>query len=378
MNSRISPIVSHLSLATDCGSRDGCVTAAAYADTEAEYKCVRSRVGIGDLNHYAKIHVAGDTALDLLNYVILTDVARLPINQLQATVLLNDDGSPCAEAFVANYGDHFLVLGEGIAAATLFARLAGLADSRFVGAIVTDQTEALGLLGLDGPFSWELLKAFMGVSVIGTRYLEILADQALDGVPFTLYRAGKTGEYGYMLLTSADKSAELWDKLCELGKRFEMLPLGYRVIDLCKLENRFMSQHHEGSQVGNVLELNTRVLVSRDKGDYAGRAQIEGSIDVGLQRRVIGLTFAENMKAGANALQVSDAVSCDGVQIGKLASLGYSHTLQRWIALGLVDTAYSYVGLDYAVAEHRARTVSAPFIFNRSMQIRPQEDSYFN
>ena len=48
-----------------------------------------------------------------------------------------------------------------------------------------------------------------------------------------------------------------------------------------------------------------------------------------------------------------------------------------------MDVDYAYVGLDYEVAAEdgasaRIRTVSAPFILNRSLGIRVQEHSYFD
>jgi len=379
MSTRISPIVSHLNLAAGCGLRDASVTASAYvSDPQLEYQCVRERVGLSDLTYYAKVRVSGAAALDLINHVIITDLARLPINQTQTSILLSDDGRPCGEALVMNCGDYYLVLSEGVEPSVLFERLSKIADHQFPDAIVTNQTETLGLLGIDGPFSWEVLKSFMGIGVIGLRYLEILPDQALNNIPFTIFRAGKTGEYGYVLLTSGDKLVALWDALMEIGKRFDIQPIGYNTLDLCKLENRFVNQQQEGARVDNVLALNTRVLVSRDKGDYAGSAQIAKLMASGSPSRIIGITFAADTHVDKPGLSVGDEVLCHDEKIGTLASLGYSYTLKQWIALALVDTTYAYVGLDYTVGEYTARTVSAPFIFNRSLQIRPQEDSYFN
>ncbi|SIT43184.1 putative aminomethyltransferase [Paraburkholderia ribeironis] len=379
MQNRISPITSHLDALSSSILRDGCMTAAAYAkDLADEYRCVRERVGLSDFNHYAKIRVSGASAVDLLNHVILSDLVRLPVNQAQATFLLNDDGSPCGEAFIVNCDESYLVLSEGIVPSELVARLSKLAGEQFPGVVISDQTESIGMLGVDGPFSWELLKSFMGIGIIGVRYLEMMSNQALNGIPFTLCRAGKTGEYGYLVMTEIDKVVELWDALMAQGRRFEILPLGFRVLDLCKLENRFGSQHQDGVNVDNVLELNTRVMVSRDKGDYAGRSEIERLLEAGAPRRLIGVTFDENIAVDSSDIKVADTVLCEGEKIGKISSLGYSYTLKRWIALALVDSSYAYVGVDYSVSGRTARTVSAPFIFNRSLQIRPQEDSYLN
>jgi len=380
MAGRVSPIVKHIGAGAICGVRDGCVTTAVHSNLEQEHRCLRQRAGLLDLNHYAKVKVSGSGAEGLINRVILTDLARLPVNQLQSSFLLAPDGRPIAEVLVANHGGYFLILSEGVEPADLFDRLFLLA--RETDAIVVDETESLGLLGLEGPYSWELLKSFLGIGIIGTRYLEILEDQSLRNTRFSLYRAGKSGEYGYMLLTSAAEVHTLWDALRSEGERFSALPVGYRTLDLCKLENRFPSQHQEGSKVANVLELNTRVLVSRDKGDYAGCAAIQDVIATELSRRVIGLEFTGSLPADApSSPDIGSPISCAGAHIGELVSVGYSYALKRWIALALVRTAYAYVGLDYAVGtangEQQARTVSAPFLFNLSLKIRPQEDSYF-
>ena len=382
MLKRISPIICHSDFGSVCGERDGCVTAAVYSSVEQEYQCLRSRVALVDLSHYAKIKVSGDGAQALIDHVILTDLARLPINQLQSTFILGEDGQPLADAFVANAGEYFLVLSEGMEPATVVEQLKALAESKFSDVVVSDQTAELGLVGVEGPYSWELLKSVVGTGIIGTRYLDLVSDQSLDGIAFSLCRAGKSGEYGYMLLTTGDRVAALWDGLRSRGERFNMLPAGYRALDLCKLENRFPSQHNEGSKVGNVLELNTRVLVSAEKGDYLGRDAIEGVIKSGISQRIIGLQFPESLSAADDVLGVGAAVSCAGLPIGQLVNVGYSYSLKRWLGLALVRDAYACVGLDYSVAatngEESGRTVSAPFLFNLSLKIRPQEDSYFN
>lgn len=286
MNTRTSKIAQYLKLTASQGLRDGCVTAQQYSeDMNDEYRCVRSSVGLIDLDHYAKIKITGEAAFDLVDRVILTDLARLPVNQLQLTFLLDEQGRSYAEAYVANFGDYYLLLAEGSASENIFARIAALADAHIVGAAVIDQTADLGLIGVDGPYSWELLKSFMGIGIIGTRYLEILPDQSLNGMPFTLCRAGKTGEYGYMLVTRAADTIAVWEALRELGRRFDALPLGYQVIDICKLENRFVSQHNEGTHAANIIELNTRVMVSREKGDYVGIGKCAHAHRVGRGRR---------------------------------------------------------------------------------------------
>lgn len=376
---KVSPVISVVEDVALTSNRDGCVTAEVYSSIEEEYKCVRSSVGISDLSHYGRIRVSGQSGQDLINSLTLSDVATVPINEMQSTFILADDGAPLCEAFICNYGDSYLVLSEGSDPTQLLGLMEALSEDRFPDAQVTDESGSLGVIGLDGPFSWELLKAIMGIGVIGIRYLELVPEQSLESIEFTLGRAGKSGEYGYLLICDLSEFVALWGHLTNLGKDFDMRPLGYRVLDLCKLENRFVSQHNEGKVVSNVLELNTRVMFNIDKGEHAGRDSLEKIMACGVERRVIGVRRAEGDDA---ELEKGLRVSCGGEQIGELVNAGFSSVLNSWIGLALVDADYAYVGLEYSLESDKestnAKTVSAPFVFNRSMDLRPQEESYLD
>lgn len=377
-----SKITGYYSKDESAGKRDGCITPALYEDSETEYWLVRRGIGLGDYSYYGKIKVAGEGALDLINRMSLADISRVPINRMMSSFVLNEDGSVLGEIYVANYGDYYLVLGEGTEPQQLLARLQAAAEQQGEGTTVMDLTESQALFGLDGPFAWELLKMFMGAGVIGIRYLEVVMGNELEGIPFTLYRTGKTGEYGYLLQTEATNAVALWQALLQKGQDFHLNPVGYQTIDRCKLENRFINMHQEGTLAKHILELNTRVMISRDKDDYVGRKAVEAAIQNGIERRLIGLVLADAVATQPAPVATGDNLYCEAEEIGEIANIGYSYTLQQWIALAFIKVDYAYVGLDYQVqsetGRHRVRTISAPFIFNRSLRIRPQEDSYFN
>ena len=167
-----------------------------------------------------RVKFAGAAALEGINRVVLGDVARLAVGRLMSTYMTRPDGSVYADVYIWNQGDTFVLFGES-------------ADpGRFVdfihehgqlpgGCEVTDVAGEFGLIGLDGPFSWELLKDEVSIRTIGLRYLDVMPQQMLAGVQVDLLRAGKTGEFGYLLKCAAADTGKLWDALLAAG-----VPLG--------------------------------------------------------------------------------------------------------------------------------------------------------
>ena len=181
--------------------------------------------------------------------------------------MLRPDGRVLCDVYVLNQGGSYLLLTEGAPPDSVGAAIAQSCQA-VDASEPQDLTTSHALVGLDGPFAWELLKALIGVKVLGTRYLEVLGGQRIGPVPVTVLRAGKTGEFGYLLLTEAGNAPSLWEQLLQTGQAFDALPCGLETIDLCKLENRIVNVRKEGAMAANALELNCRVMVGREKEDY--------------------------------------------------------------------------------------------------------------
>lgn len=354
----------------------GYTTALAFTDAKTEYDRLRQGVGISDQGHYAKFRVSGSGALDYLNNLNLPDVARLPIGRAMTSFLLGDNGEIVCECYVIAVGDGYMLFTEGTNVDTAYDYLKANVGDHAVS--IENITSEVGLIGLDGPFSWELLKEMIGVRILGLRYLEMLENQKIGNTSAHIIRAGKTGEFGYLLIVGAAQVGECWNTLMTAGAKFHIQPVGTATLDLCRLENRFPNMRLEGAKVSNPIELNCRVMFDHEKDDHKGRTALENVMEEGPARRLIGFCVASSSKVP----NVGDKVVVGGQEIGEVANALFSHGLEQPIGLALVSVDLAYVGLDYEIKSGEetlaASTVSAPFVSNRSMTIRPQEDSYFN
>jgi glycine cleavage system aminomethyltransferase T len=103
-------------------------------------------------------------------------------------------------------------------------------------------------------------------------------------------------------------------------------------------------------------------------------------MQTGVARRIIGVNFDESLDSEKTVRNGAEIV-LGGRCVGRLVNAGYSYALKRWIGLALIEDEFACVGVRYSVQTERSLTaiesVSAPFLFNKSMTIRPQEDSFF-
>lgn len=367
-----SPILAALDDDVD-GVKDGCATPAVYSSVEEEHDRIRNGIGLVDYSFFGTFELSGDGALELADRVCMSAIDRLPINRIQRTFILNEDGSPLCDAHVINTGDGYTLLTEGTEPSNVLDVIEAEQDALDLDVTVTDETQDRAIIGLDGPFSWELAKDLFGMRIIGVRYLDAVPDQEIDGTQVTVYRAGKAGEFSFWIEAPAEDAADLWTTILEAGADYDLTPVGHETIELCLLENRSISMEYEGEQADNVLELNTRVMLDRYKESFRGSESVAVDQDVG--RRLVGLRVETDAVPQKGA-----TVEFDGETIGTVANAAHSPTLDTPIAVAFLDSDYAYAGLDdYSVeGDVPVTTVSAPFVLNRSLEIRPQENSYFD
>jgi aminomethyltransferase len=241
-------------------------------------------------------------------------------------------------------------------------------DAHATGSIeVTDLTSTHAMLSLDGPYAWELFAEVEGPEVIGQPYMSFFHAER-----FTAFRIGKTGEYGYYLLTPREQVDELRGQLLDRGARFDVVVADLEALDQCALENWFFNIRREGQADVSPVELQLQWRVSYKKS-------FVGSDGLAERRRAATRRIVQCV--ADTALAVGAEVAHRDQTIGTILNAGFSPTRGDWVGMALVDRAYSHPGIDaYTVRDgDRAiaiRTIAAPAVNNRSLYINPQIHSY--
>ena len=327
---------------------------------------IRESVAYASRDDVAYVRITGAGALDAVDRVCAADL-RVRDGQLLQTLLLNDDATCFADVYVGCDDDAYFLLAEGPAPAQLVEYLRNH-TSAIAGVQIDNLSDEVALLTLDGPFAWELLGRTIGQEAIGLPYLTFFK---LDEL--TCYRAGKTGEYGYGILVKRSDLDALFQRVVSAGAAFDAVEADVNALDQCALENWFFRIRHEGRAGLTPVELQLQWRVSYRK-QYVGSEALLRHRRNGVGTRLACVIAPTEIAADAH-------MTLGDTRVGRVVSAGRSATLDAWIALALIDVAYSHPGVDVGIvggsgAARAARLVSPPVLNNRSLFVSPQLHSY--
>ena len=326
---------------------------------------IRRSVAVSPAEHISVLRVSGTAAFDALDRIVPRELF-IRDGQILHSMLLKDDATVVADLFVCRQDESYLLLSEGASADDLGRCLQEQVPAGS-DLEVRSLDESHGLIALDGPYAWELLAEALSPDVVGLPYLGLF-----DLAPWLCVRAGKTGEYGYLLLGERGEIPALMARLNEEGKRFDLAQTDLEALDQCALENGFFNIRREGSLDLTPIELQLQWRASYQK-DYVGAAALRRKRSEGADSRVVTVT-------GTSPLAQGDFVFLGEARVGRIVNAGPSDTRGDWVALALVEKRWAHPGLNLCAIHGEARveirSVSPPVINNRSLYVHPQRHSY--
>lgn len=329
-----------------------------------EIKAIRTATAISDANHVAVVRLSGEDAFEVLDKTCSCDL-YLQDAQMRFALLLTEDGRMLADIYVCRDDEDYLVLAEGVSRPTL-VDIFRQTDKRIE---VRDLSDEYDMLSLHGPFAWEFLAEFAGPDVIGLPYLSLFHLEDL-----ICFRGGKTGEYGYDLLVPKTESKSTRDRMFEVGAAFDLTEVSLDAVDHCSFENWFFNARKEGQMGLGPLELGLQWRVSYGK-EYVGSAALAAQRKSGRKQRTV-------CALSRSLLPNSPVTTKQGEVIGRVLRSEHSPTIDAYMNMVLLDSAYAYSGLDSYVVkaddapEIQILTVSPPVINNRSLYVNAQKHSY--
>jgi aminomethyltransferase len=330
-----------------------------YGGIIEEHRRVREAVGVFDVSHMGEFEIRGKDALAFVQRMTTNDASKLVPGRVQYSAMCYDDGGIVDDLLVYHRGDHYMFVVNAANCAKDFAWL----SSHLAGDVrLTDRSDEVSLLAVQGPKSLETLAPLTSANLAGLEYYHHLRG-TLAGVDMTISRTGYTGELGFELYFPSDRATgeKVWNAVMEAGTKFGIGPIGLGARDTLRLEMGFCLYGHDIDQTTNPIEAGLSWITKTEKGDFVGRGPVVAMKTAGPARKLVGFVLADKAFPRQGYRLVAG-----GTQIGTVTSGTFSPTLDRGIGMGYVEAAMARPGTSLAVVirdrEIAGTVVPLPFI----------------
>jgi aminomethyltransferase len=355
------------------GNWGGYTTALTYEDLSMEHSAIRNAATVYDLCPMIKYLIEGPEAEAYLNRLTIRNVARLSVGGVQYTAWVNDQGHLLDDGTLFRLGpDSYRLCCQERHLPWLLDSAHGLDVS------VTDVTEKIAALSLQGPTSAEVLR-LAGFAIDGLkpfRMADFGQGQGQGQGQVTISRTGFTGDLGYELWTTPDQALPLWDRLFDAGRLHGLRPIGSEALNIARLEAGFIITGMDFTpadiclredRLRSPLEMGLGWLIDWDKGHFTGKAALMRQRDLGTTWSFVGLEIDGNIPAEGAILYHAQKH-----EVGVITGACWSPVLKKNIALAQILTKhaggadvwteiYALRELHYEKLMMRARVVDRPF-----------------
>ncbi len=297
-----------------------------------EHRAFRDRVGVVDMTSFGKIEVRGPEALALLERVCDNRI-DCPTGSVVYTQFLNRRGGIVADVTVTRLAEDLFRVVTG--AGAVDADFGWLQLHTGPGVELREASDELCVIGMWGPRARDVLQAVTDDDVSATAFPFRTARSIRIGAAAVLaQRITYVGELGYELYVAPDSAGAVWDRLVAAGAPYGIAPGGYRVLDSLRMEKGYRYLGTDLTPGDTPDQAGLGFCVSLDK-DFIGRAAIETARAAGLERRIRTLLVG----GGYVTVYGGEAVTADGVVVGRLRSCAFGFTVGRTIAYAYLPVA---------------------------------------
>jgi len=357
----------------------GCYAVRSY-DTchEREYYALRHAAGLIDVSPLCKYEVQGPDAAAFLARVMVRDIRKLRVGRVTYVCWCDDDGKVLDDGTVARLDEqHYRVTSNLPNLAWLSRQLRGDRVE------ITDSTESLGALALQGPRSREILARVADTDLDSLRFFRVRPAK-IGGVEVQISRTGYTGDLGYEIWAARDDALPVWDAIVAAGREHRLEPAGLDAMDVTRIEAGFIlngvdyfSAHRclIESRKSSPFEIGLGWTVALDRDSFIGQHALRAERQRGSRWSMVGLSYDwEEYEALFDAVglppQVPDGAWRSpvpvfderGRQVGQATSGAWSPLLKKNLALATVESSCAGAGGRLRIettVEYRRRHVGA-------------------
>jgi len=311
-----------------------------YSSIIEEHHQVRQSGGLFDVSHMGRLRISGRHARRLLERVCIRRVSDMQEKQCRYTMICNERGGVKDDVIVSRFEeDDFLVVCNGANREKIVAHLKSVISDQSFTVKLKDTTLDTAMVAVQGPKVMDVISKVSSEVPTLKRFRFTVKNIMI--AKLIVSRTGYTGEDGVEVIVPAKLAGTALKMLLkdDSGAGEIVKPIGLGARDTLRMEAGMPLYGHELTEDLSALSAGMPFAMNLDKADddrgepFIGMEALQEHAKNGVPRTLTGIVLDGRRSARQGMpVRVGDDV------VGEVTSACVSPTLERPIAIALVDT----------------------------------------
>ncbi len=310
-----------------------------YPSVEYETTNTTKNVGLFDLTPFSKFEIKSEKAHDELQRICTSNIKN-EIGKCTYTHMLNKDGGIEADLTIVCLDNNYFRI---ISSAATRVR-----DKFHIKKHLSDQielhdvTDDYCVLGIFGPKSRMLMEHLSKDDFTNTNFKFANSKFiTIDNVRIWAQRLSYVGELGYELYINTLDAKKIYEKIIEIGKKYNLSNCGMHALDTMRMECGFLHWGHDISPEENQYQSGLDFTINfKKKVDFVGREALEKIKDKKPDRKLSMFVLKNNIP-GKPLILHDEPIYLEDEIIGRTTSGNYSFNYKKNLAFGYIKNKFS-------------------------------------
>ncbi len=332
-----------------------------YEGLVIEHEHVRKAVGVFDVSHMGEIYIKGPKALDFIQWVSSNDVSSLTNGKIQYSCFPNETGGIVDDFLIYRIEeDEYLLVVNASNIDKDWNWL--IKQNEKFGAELYNASDKISQLAIQGPLA---LKAMQKLTDEPIENMEYYTFKYLTfaGIPDVLLSTtGYTGAGGCEIYFKNEDALKIWDAVFEIGKEFNIKPIGLGARDTLRLEMGYCLYGHEISDTISPIEGGLGWITKFvDHKNFVNKANLLKQKQEGVTRKIAGFEMIDK----GIPRQDYEVLDKNNNIIGHVCSGTQGPSVKKAIGTALIKVEHAKIGTEIYIKIRektlKAITVKMPF-----------------
>lgn len=329
-----------------------------YEGVNDEHNSVRNSIGVFDVSHMGEFMLTGDKALELIQKVTSNDASTLTIGKAQYSCLPNNDGGIVDDLLVYKMKENQYLL--VVNASNIEKDWNWISSHNNLDVQMENLSDDYSLLAIQGPKAVEAMQVLSPIDLSKIAYYHFEVGEFAGIKDVIISATGYTGSGGFEIYCKNKDVEQIWKKVFEAGKSYNIKPIGLAARDTLRLEMGFCLYGNDINDNTSPIEAGLGWITKFNK-TFTNSENLKKQKENGVSQKLIAFELIER-GVPRHDYEIVDSA---GKNIGVVTSGTMSPSLNKGIGLGYVLTDHSSIDSKIFIRIRKndveAKVVKLPF-----------------